>query len=115
MIEGIRFDMPSHELKLAVTARIEFHDEQIKLYDEQLRSLSAIMPEETQPEIGRAASVPQKLARVVGPADPRAHIRQLLRNHQTRRAYFVFLLEHLIPNEIYRLNDQDLMRLELLS
>lgn len=96
MIEGLRIDVSSEEMKKILKDRVSYHSEKAEMYGSQVKAL------EGEPTVDMTA-------------DPKKALRDRLRHHQRKWEFFNFLAEHVIPNETYRLSEIDLTRLEILS
>jgi hypothetical protein len=98
VIEGVRIELSSEELRQTFVDRASWHYERAMFYEDQVDSL-------------RRGGV--NASGVTN--DPVSSLENSARQHKDRQAYFTFLAAHLIPDETYRLSEQDLTRLELLA
>ncbi len=96
MIEGLKIDVTSEEMKKLLKDRASYHGEKAEEYGNQLKLL------EDEPSLDMSM-------------DPRRAMREKVHHHQQKWVFFNFLDAHVIPDEIYRLSETDLYRLELLS
>lgn len=99
MIEGIKIDVSSDELRDHLQARANYHDDKQAFYSTQAQSLK-------DGGIRSEAAVSN---------DPVNSLEQSARSHGEREAFFRFLAEHLVDDETYRLSEQDLTRIEIVS
>lgn len=99
MIEGIRIDVSSDELVARLAERIQFHHEKAKRYAAQIEALtsSGIQPNPSNS------------------GDPFRDLTQHRDTHANKVALFTFMRDHVVPNETYRLSEQDLGRIEILD
>jgi hypothetical protein len=98
MIEGIKIEMTTAELKKHVISRAAFHTTKAKWYAKQgtsLRSGRSDMPNMSN--------------------DPVSSLERSREDHEKRAAFFSIIAKHLVPSETYRLNESDLTRLEFAS
>lgn len=96
MIEGIRIELTTDELKQHFDARVAHHSERETFYNGQADALKA----------GGVEAVKYTTN------DPTSSLLQSARQHADRRAFFAFMAAHLIPSETYRLSESDFTRLE---
>jgi hypothetical protein len=101
MIEGIKIELTSDELRSHVQSRVDFHRAKCDFYAKQAASLRAGQEENA--------------ATYNASNNPVASLQQSEASHRERATYFKILADHLIPGETYRLSDTDLTRLELFS
>jgi hypothetical protein len=47
--------------------------------------------------------------------DPVGSLQESANRHGEREAFLTFMAEHIVPDETYRLTEQDLIRLEIVS
>ena len=107
MIEGLKVDVRSGEIVDHLDERIRYHRSRVESNEQQLAK-SAVTGDEADEEDG-AMPFP-------GPVpSPRFRIEQRLRGHQERVAALTFLREHVVKDEIYRLSEEDLTALEIVS
>lgn len=96
MIEGIRIDLSTAELREHLQQRVEFHAEKAKWYADRAQELKDVGSENKS-------------------NDPASSLRASAKDHENRRAFFAFVASHLIPDETYRLEESDFIRLEFSS
>jgi hypothetical protein len=87
MIDGLKVQMSSEELARRLEVRIQWHQQMAAEYEEELR----------RPEAQRD-----------DPLMPEHMIEHEMREHQEEAATLTVVRDHLIPNETYRLSEQDL-------
>ena len=97
MIEGVKLNISSDELKKKILERVEYHRQKFEFYSKKV--------EELEPVKGEMESSSNAFTDLKNKAD----------NHQARMEFFQFLADHIIPKEIYRLQTQDLTNLEFIS
>ncbi len=103
MIHGIHIDIPSDELRAALEERAQYHDEKAAFYHKQMQVNQEIEDDDEETAHYNSARVP---------AAQEARLQR--RHHRQRAAYLRFVAAHVIP-ETYRLDENDLRRLELLD
>lgn len=96
MIEGIRIDVPAEELKEHILDRAKDHTDKAISYQRKVKVL-----EEAD------------LARTHTSLDPIGDLDRKVKEHQDKAAYFLFMAEHLVMDETYRLDQSELARLEI--
>jgi hypothetical protein len=99
MIEGLKIEITSDELRVHILARAEHHRERATFYEAQVSNL-------------RAGGLTAE--RGVS-NDPVGSLNHSATQHRNKTAFFAFLAEHLVPGETYRLTENDLERLEIFS
>jgi hypothetical protein len=98
MIEGLKIEIPTEELRQHIEGRSEHHRDKAEWYGGQVRSLRA-----------------GGLAESHVSNDPVSSLERSELNHRDKAAFFAFLADHLIEGETYRLTEDDLARLEFIS
>lgn len=99
MITGLHFDFPSEELKQRLAERIQHHKDRQEFYEKQAGSLQAGGAEAMEYTGG----------------DPVKALQDKARQHQNRGELFRIFHDHIIPGEVYRLEEKDLLALDLIS
>lgn len=99
MIEGLKYEVTSGEIVAHVMARAEYHKEREAWYQAQIDELSRGMAE------------PQEYTN----GDPIRNLRDSMARHTNKREVFDFLAAHIIPDEVYRLEERELTNLEFIS
>jgi len=105
MIEGLQIDLKSAELKDMLAGRLKYHEDKLANYKGQLAKLEemdAVLGEEER-RIGKMSSS----------GDPKQGMRDGIRKHSDQIIYYTFMVAHVVPNETYRLKEDDLRRLGL--
>lgn len=98
MIEGLKIDVSSTELEEHLSKRVEYHTERAEFYGLQVQNLKA----------GGVGILAQS-------NDPVSSLEGSEKSHQDKAAFYRFMKDHVIPDETYRLTEQDLVRLEIVS
>lgn len=98
MIEGIKIELDSHELRQTLERRAAHHKERAAWYGEQVATLCA----------GGAQTEHRSM-------DPVSSLRQRGKEHTQTAALLTFVAQHVIPGEVYRLTQADLSRFELVE
>ena len=98
MIEGLKIEIPTEELRAHIEGRARHHREKAEWYEGQVRNL-------------RAGGLSEHHVS----NDPVSSLERSEDSHRERAAFFSFLAEHLIEGETYRLTEDDLARLEFVS
>jgi hypothetical protein len=97
VIEGLRVDLTSEELTTHLHLRGVKHAEKAAEYEKQVVAVS-----ELQPASGASN-------------DPVQSLRMSAQQHRAKAALFDFLAKHIVPNETYRLSEQEFIRLEFVD
>lgn len=97
MIEGIKIDVTSEELKKHILNRASDHKVKAAGYTVKVNALA-----ESGIEDQPGTSV-----------DPIRQLRHKIKEHENKAAFFFFMAEHLVEDETYRLDEGDLSRLEI--
>lgn len=98
MIEGIQMDFKSSELKKHLVERSQHHKRREAFYLSQVRRV-------------RQAGT----KRASYGTDPVTALENKAKSHRVRRELYALMSRHIVPDEIYRLKEEDLNRIELLS
>jgi hypothetical protein len=98
VIEGLRIEIGSAEIQEHLRERASYHRERRRFYERQVASLR-----EGGLRAGRVSN------------DPVGSLQESANRHGEREAFLRFMAEHIVPNETYRLTEQDLIRLEIVS
>ncbi len=88
MIEGLNFDISSAEMKVILKKSGEHHAARVLFYRDKLVGFDS-------PHASNST-------------DPASDMRRSLDHHKNEVIKFRFLLEHVIPNETYRLTEAGL-------
>jgi hypothetical protein len=108
-IQGLKLSMSSDELKATMLKRIEYHQEKADWLNTELKRL--------EPELakfGDDAQAQGKFStsnRIGGVAE---NFKQEYARHTDKVTLFKFMSEHVIANETYILDENDLRKLEVL-
>ncbi len=107
MIEGLKVDVRAGEIVDRLDERIRYHRARVECSEQQLAKTAAMgdEPDEEDGAMPFPGAVPS----------PRFRIEHRLRGHQERIAALTFLREHVVEDEVYRLSEEDLTALEILS
>ena len=97
MIEGLKIDVTSAEIRTMLEDRAQTHRKKVEEYQKKVDTLAAMAQE---------AGATNSTLSAVG---------SKLREHRSHAMYFEFAASHVIPGEIYRLSDDDLTRLEVMD
>jgi hypothetical protein len=104
VIDGFRIDMTVEELSRHLERRIQHHREAADECDSKRVRVEAVTPPDDDDEEGHFMACWPGYA---GELDRRAA------RHRHSEAALIFLRDHLIAREIYRLDERDLQLLEL--
>jgi len=106
MIEGLKLDIGAEELVQRLQERITYHRSKAESYGAQLEKLGEIQtPGEDEEDI---------VSLTRGRESPRLTIERKVKEHLDRAAILTFLRDHIVPGEVYRLNEHDLRMAEIL-
>lgn len=106
MIDGIRIDLTAEELVRHLDERIRHHHERAADCDTRAQRVANVETpanddDDDEPMVACWPSVIHDLERRAA-------------RHRSREALLVFLRNHVVANEIYRLSERDLKSVELL-
>lgn len=99
MIEGLLFDIEFEEMLEHLRVKALHHEERRLFYEESAERL----------EEGKVEGMDYS------GGDPIKALRDKGQIHQNRSELFMFMADHLIEGETYRLSESDLMTLEFIS
>lgn len=108
-IQGLKLTMTSDELKKTMLDRIKYHKDKSDFLEREIKRL--------EPELskfGEEAEAQGKYANSGGPGGNLNGFKSSLAHHVDRVTLFKFMAEHVIPNETYILDENDLRKLEVL-
>lgn len=100
MINGLYIQMATEKLRAHLFSRIDEHGRKARWYGEQADNLSDKI-EETA-DLGKMTN-----------QSPVASLRQSQKSHADRASFFALLADNLIPDELYRLSQEDCILLDL--
>ena len=98
MIEGIKIDIESEELKTHLLDKVKFHQDKTVHYETQVSALEK-----------------DKADLAGGSNNPVSSLQESAKKHKAVGEFFQFMADHIVPNETYRLQADDLRRLEIVS
>lgn len=104
MISGLQVDVTSDELKKIIQSRIEYHTERAGLYESKAEEIRKTL-----------AGVEDKTVGKVSGGSPTQNLDDKAREHTDKLVHFRFMIDHVIRDDIYRLNQQDLALLGIAS
>lgn len=102
LIEGLKVDISSEELKAFLLDKADYHGKKAEAYAEQAKGVKNLQ-EEDEPESMRFSNSPSH------------SLRQSAESHARRFRFYAFLAQHVIPNATYRLTEQDMAFIEMYS
>lgn len=106
IISGIQIDVPADELKRLLLGRLEYHQEKVKAYEKQMTQLVEMersLADEAD-RIGKTSN-----------ASPKESVQQAITKHKDKSIYYRFVAEHVVANAVYRLSENDLVRIGVQS
>ncbi len=108
MIEGLKLTMTSAELKKTLESRVEYHQGRVAWLTVEIKRL--------EPELAKFTEQSLEIEKYVSNSSNNGldTFKSQLRHHTDRATVFKFMAEHIIPNETYLLEEEDLRRLEVL-
>jgi hypothetical protein len=101
VIDGLRFDMSSDELRDYLSQRVAHHEEREQFYAKQLQALKDGAQGEEMPHYTGG--------------NPIDGLTTKTQEHRNKARMFAFMRDHVTPNEQYRLNETDLAKIEILG
>lgn len=99
MVEGLKFQMTSEELRDHLIARVKHHVSRREFYTTKADEL----------ERGKAEGMGYSNG------DPVRSLREKCDEHDRQVKLFTWMHDHVAPDESYQLDDKDLQRLEILG
>lgn len=107
MIEGIKLDISTDDLRTHLTSRSEYHATRREYYlAEYKRTTQNVIAGESEIDSDEGFATTSNYGQ------DRTYI-QNAKQHRTKAAFFKFVAQYLIPNETYRLSESDLAKFEL--
>jgi hypothetical protein len=104
IVHGIKLTVSGRELGVRLTDRIRWHRERGDALVTQMKRL-----EDVERDAG------DDLANVLGRYDsPRVALDKKLREHQERASFLAFVRDHIVAEQIYKLDSTDLRMTEIL-
>jgi hypothetical protein len=100
MIEGLYFDIEYDELKKHLEDKVFHHNSRTTWYQQRITDLKA----------GGVESDAQ-----VSGGSPISNLENQAKSHKQRADLFAFMADHLIEGETYRLSENELIKVELIS
>lgn len=106
MIEGLHVDVSSAELKEMLVGRLKYHQEKTIAYERQLTELLKLH-----------AGFDEEARRISKTSNqgPQESLESAIKRHRDQAIFYRFVSEHVVPSEIYRLAENDLVRLGVLG
>lgn len=108
-IQGLKLSMTSEELKTTMLDRIKYHQEKADWCDKEYKRL--------EPELEKfrnEASAQGKMGRSNNVNTAASSFKNEYQRHFDKVTLFKFMAEHIIPNETYIFDENDLRKLEVL-
>lgn len=107
MIEGLKLQISSDELKKISAARAEYHAKKSDWFKSKAK--------EIQPELDNFADEAANLGKYSNQGNVVENLATKSKHHEDKATLFRFMAEHVIPNETYSLSNEDLVRLEVIG
>ena len=101
MIDGLKIDVTAAELEGHLRERSEYHAARSIAYKSQ-----AVGVQEIQEEDGGSVNYTNS---------PSRSLSESAENHRKKSAYYLFLADHIVKGEIYRLTERDLGEIGIAS
>jgi hypothetical protein len=110
MIDNLKLEITSTELKALVEGRMKYHTHKATVLEEEMGRLGTVLDDldDEAEEIGKYTSNS-------GNNNPVDNLRGRAKVHRDRATYFKFFSEHIIPNEKYVLTQADLCTIEVVG
>lgn len=96
MIEGLQLDVPGADIVMHLRKQAQMHVNKAEQYEEQSASVDKLM---------------EGAAQMSG--DPRSTFKEKAASHRERADYFRLIAKYMDETEVYRLEMDDLRRLEM--
>lgn len=103
MIQGVKIQISSEELKKHLLDKVTHHKEKADFYNAQVSNLEKGADEHT---VGGSLYNASN--------NPVQSLKESGKKHQAKSEYFQFIADHLVP-DTYELTEQDLTKLEIIS
>lgn len=101
MINGLLLDVKSSELKGILEERLKYHEDKRDLYELKAKELNKMVAGiEDDMQVGKVSG-----------GTPVENLERQAKDHKEKAGYFKFMLDHVIQDDIYRLDQSDLVRL----
>lgn len=97
MVKGLKFTIPSAELKAHLAARADAHATKAAEYELQATAMKDLVVNQAQT------------------LNPGESLKASARQHRAKKQSFTFMVEHVIENEVYCLDDADLAAIEVID
>lgn len=109
MVEELKLQIPSTELKTLLEGRMRYHAHKAEVLEAEMKRLGDVMDDldEEAEQIGKYSNSNSN--------DPVKTLRSKAKVHRDKATYFKFFSEHLIQNETYVLTQNNLMTIEVVG
>lgn len=101
MISGLQVDVKSAELKKILEERLVYHEEKWTILTREAEKLRASLKNVEEDMVVSKVST----------GDVSQNLESKAREHRDKATYFKFMIDHVIQDDIYRLGQEDLVRL----
>lgn len=110
MITGIKLQLSSTELSELAMSRVEYHGKKAEFFQSKAKEIAPAIE-----EFDEEAQQGGKYMSGRNNDDPAQSLLSKAAHHRNRATYFKFLSQHVVPNETYILDENDLKRIEVLK
>jgi hypothetical protein len=103
IINGLQIEVPAEELKTMLLGRLKYHQEKVTVYKDQYEKMAKVE--------GMLAEEATQISKTSNSRNPTDGIKEAIKKHEDQKVYYKFMSEHVVAGAVYRLNEQDLIRL----
>ena len=104
MIQGVKIQISSEELKQHVLSKVKLHEEKATFYTNRVTDLEkGVEEDKVDGSLYNSSN------------NPVNSLKQSGRQHKEKAQYFKFIADHIINDETYELTENDLTRLEIIG
>ena len=107
MIEGLRLEIKSDELVTLLSQRVEYHSGKAAWFEKKVAELG--------PDLKEMDDEAEAIGKYTTAQDPVQSFRTKAKHHRDRATVFRFMVEHVVKDERYVLQESDLARIEVMG
>ena len=108
-IQGLKLQMNSEELSTTLSARIEYHGKRVEWLAKKIAELEPDVEQFKNDAVNQGKFSNSRVGSAVD------NLSQQRDHHQDRVTLFKFMVAHVIPNETFILDENDLRKLEVIG
>jgi hypothetical protein len=103
IISGLQIEVPAEELKTMLLGRLKHHQEKVRVYKDQYEKMLQVE--------GMLDEEATSISKTSNSRKPTDGVKDAIKKHEDQTVYYKFMSEHVVSGAVYRLNEQDLIRL----